>query len=255
MKSSIRDRIPSPPPHIKDKYHRGLEFDHSLKIGALYAMYNSYGSIVWPEPARQEAYREIMRYRDEGLAVQEYSHIVIQERKEMTKRKKSSKRAEPLVFSGQGILFTVFDHSKESLPGPSSTVKIIENAIDDALDSGHEDSEAIARFLTSHAFKHVDDRKARFNSLLKAGDAVGARLTQKMFNAYDDLLRNVKYAEDEEEADLAYAEARGFAEAMTIMFSPFAIEDEDDARRVDWDTVDHLTTLMEEQREEAKNMP
>ena len=48
------------------------------------------------------------------------------------------------------------------------------------------------------------------------------------------------------------AEARGFAEAITVMLSPFSVESEENRNQLDWEEVDYLTDLMEEQQEEAR---
>ena len=43
-------------------------------------------------------------------------------------------------------------------------------------------------------------------------------------------------------------EARGFAEAIQVVISPFSIEDKNDPRLVDWDEVDHMTELFEKEQ-------
>lgn len=150
---------------------------------------------------------------------------------------------EPTVYGGKGILFTVFEHSKSSMPGPISSIQVIQEAIEEAHGKGITDSEGLSRFLTSSSFHHITGRRARFNSLVRAGDVVGAKLSQKLFNAYRDKCSVAGNLD----------EARGFAEAITIMFSPFAVEDSDDPREVDWELVHHYTDLMEDQMGESED--
>lgn len=242
MKSSISSKSNGIPASRRDEIRRGVEFDHSLKIGVLYGLIADPRT---PDAPRREYQDEINRYKDEGLALNEAW-------KEGVMAKKPARDKGPATFSGRGILFTVFDQSRDIFPGPISTIEIIARAIDEALDAGHEDSGSIARYLTTTTFPHIPDRTVRFNSVLKAGDVVGARLTTKMFNAYDDLRYSISRAETKKERELAEAEARGFAEAMALMYSPFSCEDPDDPRQVDWDMIDHLTDLQEHQWEEAK---
>lgn len=152
------------------------------------------------------------------------------------------------VFSGRGVLFAVAD-DREGMSGHTS-VEVIAAAIDEALDNGHEDPESIAHWLVTSSFNHEPSKRVRYNSLLRAGDAVGAQMTRKMYNTYNEL------AEMASDPDLtasekreAKAEATGFAEAMSIMLSPFSCEDDKDPRVVDWEMVDHITELFEtEQR-------
>lgn len=242
MKNSTNSPSSRVPAAALDEIRKGVEFDHSLKIGVLYGLIADPRT---PAAARDEYQHEINRYKDEGLALKEYW-------KDNNMAKRPSKDTGPATFVGRGILFTVYDQSRDAFPGPTSTIEILARAIDEALDAGHEDSDSIARYLTTTTFQHIPDRSVRFNSVLKAGDVVGARLTTKMHNAYDDLRYMASKAETKKEREAAEAEARGFAEAMSLVYSPFSCEDEDDPRQVDWDMIDHLTTLHENQWEEAK---
>lgn len=169
----------------------------------------------------------------------------------MVKRKKS-KDTGPAKFSGRGVMFTVYDHSRDYFPGVRSTPAIIAKAIEEALDAGYDDPTTIARYLVTTTFPHTTDRVAKFNSVLKAGDVVGANITTKLFNGYADLRKMARNAEDVGAQTYFEAEARGFAEAITIILSPFSVEHEDNRKEIDWDEVDHLTDLMEEQQEEAR---
>ena len=174
---------------------------------------------------------------------------------------KKSKKVEPAdpseghttrVYSGRGVIFCVAD-DRELLSAGASTIKVIAAAIEDALDHGHEDSEAIARWITTSSFTYEPNKRVRFNSLLKAGDAVGARMTQKIYNAYNEL---AEAAADPllspTDKKVARAEATGFALAATIMFSPISCEDAKDPRFVDWDQVDHLTKLFEKEQAQVR---
>lgn len=167
-------------------------------------------------------------------------------------KRKQSKDTGPAKFSGRGVMFTVYDHSRDYFPGVRSTPAIIAKAIDEALDAGYDDPESIARYLVTTTFPHTTDRVAKFNSVLKAGDVVGANITTKLFNGYADLRKMARNAEDAGSQAYFEAEARGFAEAITIMLSPFSVEREDNRKEIDWDEVDHLTDLMEQQQEEAR---
>lgn len=159
------------------------------------------------------------------------------------------------VYSGMGVMFTVYDQNKDVFPKPPSTKAVIAKAIDEALDAGFETSDEIAEFLTTTTFPQVEDRVARFNSILKAGDVVGAQITVKLFNAYDDIINMAgENEQNEEDHALIMAEARGFAEAMTIMYSPFSVEDDNNPKYVDWEIVEHLADLMISQHEEARRL-
>ena len=154
----------------------------------------------------------------------------------------------PQTYSGQGILFAVIDDREEMRPGKASTVDIIAEAIDAALDAGLETPEEIAHYITTSAFQHVTDKRVRFNSVLKAGDVVGARMISKLHNAYNELADMAdEEADPKKKADIR-AEATGFAEALNIVLSPFSCEDADDERLVNWDEVDRITTSFEKEQ-------
>lgn len=214
--------------------------DHLLKIGELIK--------------RGEA-AELLRYQDEGLIIQKYG-------KERAMPKKKTSRAKatpsPTTFTGQGIIFAVIDNREEMERG-TTTVDTIADAIEAALDAGHEDSEAIARYLTTSAFQHIADKRVRFNSVLKAGDTVGAQMTRKLLNSYNDLAEVAEEEEDPQQKKLILAEARGFAEALSVVLSPFSCEDPKDPRLVDWDEVDRITDAFEKEqrlvRKERKGKP
>lgn len=158
----------------------------------------------------------------------------------------------PVKFSGRGIMFTVYDHTRDYFPGIKSTIGVVARAIEQAIDEGHDEPESLARYLTTTTFPQVTDRVAKFNSVLKAGDVVGANITTKLFNGYADLRKAVRASETKKERELAEVEARGFAEAITVMLSPFSVESSENKKQLDWDEVDYLTDLMEEQQEEAR---
>lgn len=192
---------------------------------------------------RAEAERELRRYRNQGLILQKYG------RERPVKKPKSARTNEQAVtYSGQGIMFAVIDDRGEMENG-ATTVDIIADGIEKALDAGHETSEDIARFLTTSAFQHIPDKRVRFNSVLNAGDAVGAQVTRKLYNAYNELEAMADEEEDAKKKIEIRAEARGFAEALTIVLSPFSCEDPGDARLVNWDEVDRITeAFIKEQR-------
>lgn len=228
----------SPDPHL----------DHLLTVCHLA------GRAQW-QATRAESLTELARYHDEGLALEKYG-------KEATVAKKTKQtRAHEAeqTFSGQGILFAVIDDREAMGTGRVSTVDVIAEAIEKALDAGHEDSESIARFLTTSAFQHVADKRVRFNSVLKAGDVVGAQIVSKLHNAYNELSELA----DEEEDPVAKAkirnEATGFAEALNVVMSPFTCEDDTDPRLVNWDEIDRITELFEKEqrhvRRERKGNP
>lgn len=156
------------------------------------------------------------------------------------------------MYEGRGVIFCVAS-DRESMGIGATTIKVIADAIEDALDNGHEDSEAIARWITTSSFNYEPDKRVRFNSLLKASDAIGAQMTRKLYNAYNEL------AEAANEPDLtaaekreAKAEATGFAEALSIALSPFSCEDSSDPRLVNWDMVDHITRLFEKEQTQVR---
>lgn len=192
---------------------------------------------------RDEAEAELLRYRDEGLIAQRYKEDDMA--KEPVKKKRNV--AEP-VYSGQGIIFAVIDDRETMRAGRVTTIDVIAEGIEAALDAGHEDSESIARYLTTSAFQHISDKRVRFNSLLKAGDVVGARITQKLHNSYNDLAIAAEEEEDPKKKAAIRDEARGFAEALMIVLSPFSSEDAEDPRLVNWDEVDRMTAAFEKEQ-------
>lgn len=230
--------------------------DHLFKVGVLY---NLSTNPKMPGIVRAEAQHELDRYRAEGIEL-----LTRRQEKEIMAKKK--KVEEPQVkdeatrmYSGRGVIFCVAD-DREAMGIGASTVDVIAGAIEDALDNGHEDSEAIARWITTSSFNYEPDKRVRFNSLLKAGDAIGAQITRKLYNTYNEL---AEAAADPDlsaaEKKIAKAEATGFAEAISIVLSPFSCEDPEDARLVNWEMVDHITTLFETEqravRRERKGNP
>ena len=234
--------------------------DHLFKVGVLYA--KAHDSKL-PATVRTEAQRELDRYREEGKQLLKQR----QEAKTMATKKKATKAntKEPApnidsrVYAGRGILFAVAD-DRESMGIGASTVSVIADAIEDALDNDCETSDEIAAWLTTSSFAHEPSKRVRFNSLLRAGDAIGAQMTRKLYNAYNEL---AEAAADPDltaaEKRVAKAEATGFAEALSVMFSPFSCEDPEDARLVNWEMVDHITELFEAEqravRRERKGKP
>jgi hypothetical protein len=207
------------------------------------------------EATAEEAEQELTRYRDQGLILQKYG-------REHTVSKTKATRAstkQPATFSGQGILFAVVDDRESMRDGNPSTVDVIADAIEAALDAGHETSEAIARYLTTSAFQHIPDKRVRFNSVLKAGDVVGAQITRKLYNAYNELETLAEEEPDSKTKEAIRNEARGFAEALNVVISPFSCEDPKDPRLVSWDEVDRITeAFIKEQRfvrKERKGKP
>lgn len=224
MSSSVSE--PSQHPHL----------DHLFKIGVLLSRATSKRL---PAPARAEAQTELLRYRDEGL--------IIQNSKESTMATPARKKGR--VFQGQGIIFAVIDDRERIPNGRRTTVDIITDGIEAALDAGHETSEDIARYLTTSAFQHISDKRVRYNSVLKAGDTVGAQITRKLHNAYNDLEELADEEPDAKKKAEIRAEARGFAEALNVVLSPFSCEDPADPRLVDWNEVDRITeAYIKEQR-------
>jgi hypothetical protein len=214
-----------------------LHGDHLFKIGVLCTRASKH----YPKATRTEAEAELLRYRDQGLIIQEYG-------KELTMSKATRAHEEPATFSGQGVLFAVIDDREEMGAGKVTTVSVIADAIEAALDAGHEDSESIARYITTSAFQHVTDKRVRFNSVLKAGDVVGALITQKLHNAYNELAKMVDEEDDPRKKAEIRSEATGFAEALNVVISPFSCEDADDPRLVNWDEVDRITAAFEKEQ-------
>jgi hypothetical protein len=200
---------------------------------------------------RAEAQAELDRYWDEGLSRQKG--------KKVAKKRTRSQEPEPITFSGQGIIFAVIDDREGMRAGRVTTIDVITEAIEAALDAGHETSEEIARYLTTSAFQHIPDKRVRFNSVLKAGDVVGAQITRKLYNSYNDLAKLADEEEDPKVKAEIKNEARGFAEAIQVVLSPFSSEDPKDPRLVDWDEVDRMTEAFEKEqrlvRRERKGNP
>lgn len=161
---------------------------------------------------------------------------------------KEEEDQQPEAFSGQGIIFAVIADREDMGQGHVTTIDVITAGIESALDAGYETSEEIARYLTTSAFQHIKDKRVRFNSVLKAGDAVGALITQKLYNAYNELAKLVDEEDDARKKALIKAEATGFAEALNIVISPFSCEDEGDPRLVNWDEVDRITAAFEKEQ-------
>jgi hypothetical protein len=228
-------------------------FDHLFKVGVLW---DRATKGRYPESVQDESDAECLRYRDEGLILQKFGK---DSTVAPTKKVRGTDVPEPTVFSGQGIIYAVIDDREGMREGRVTTIDIIADAIEAALDHGHETSEEIARYLTTSAFQHVPNKRVRFNSVLKAGDAVGAQITRKLYNAYNDL---AQLADDEEDPKVKAeirTEATGFAEALNVVISPFSCEDKTDPRLVDWDEVDRITTAFEKEqrvvRRERKGNP
>lgn len=155
---------------------------------------------------------------------------------------------QPRTFSGQGILFAVVDDRENMRAGQPTTIDVIADAIEEALDNGHEDSESIARYLTTSAFQHIADKRVRFNSVLKAGDVVGAQITRKLYNSYNEIAKLADEEQDPKTKATLRAEATGFAEAIQIVISPFSSEDPSDPRVVDWAEVERMTEAFEKEQ-------
>lgn len=237
--------------------------DHLFKIGVIHTR----SQRPYPKATREEALQELDRYWDQGLTIQKTpkednmgkpmtksgfclhespgSHAMCQ-----NPRGKCDCEChhEQKAFSGRGILFAVIDDREAMRTSRTTTVEVIADAIEAALDAGKETSEDIARYLTTSAFQHIPDKRARFNSVLKAGDTVGAQIVRKLYNSYNELMET---AEKERGAAAKAAlenEATGFAEAIQIVLSPFAVEDASDAMLVNWDEIDRLTQLFEKEQ-------
>lgn len=223
-------------------------FNHYLTVGVLH---DRSRNKRLPKAAREEALQELDRYWDRGLIIQKFG-------KEKPVGKKTRAHSDP-VYSGRGIIFAVIDDREAMREGRVTTIDVITEAIEAALDAGHETSEEIARYLTTSSFSHVTDKRVRFNSVLKAGDVVGAQMLRKLYNSYNDLAVLAEEEEDTQQKKIIQAEARGFAEALTIVLSPFSSEDPNDPRLVDWDEVDRMTDALEKEqrlvRRERKGNP
>lgn len=234
--------------------------DHLFKVGVLY---DRSRSSKYSPAVNDESEAELLRYRDEGLRLLRKKEIMTG--KPMTKsgycqfespgshatcpggKCTCECHQEQKAFSGQGILFAVIDDREQMRTGKVSTIDVIADAIEAALDAGHETSEEIARYLTTSAFQHIPDKRVRFNSVLKAGDVVGAQITRKLYNSYNELAGMADEAKGASKATLS-AEAQGFAEAIQVVMSPFSAEDPDDPQLVNWDEVDHMTEAFEKEQ-------
>lgn len=206
------------------------------------------------QATRKEAQQELDRYYDQGLGLQKHGRTNV-----MAKKTRAHSTPDPRTFTGQGILFAVVDDRDRMGSGRVTTIDIIADAIEKALDAGHETSEEIARYITTSSFKHVPDKRVRFNSVLKAGDEVGAQITRKLHNAYNELVETAEGEDDPQQKKLLLSEATGFAEALNVVISPFSCEDPQDPRLVNWDEVDRITTNFEKEqrlvRRERKGNP
>lgn len=232
--------------------------DHLFKIGVLIGRSQK----PYPKATRDEAADELKRYRQEGLTRQEERKMG----RGMTKsghcqfdspgshshcsglRCDCECHKEQKAFSGQGILFAVIDDREEMRLGRTTTISVIADAIEAALDAGHETSDEIARYLTTSAFQHIPDKRVRFNSILKAGDTVGAQLVRKLFNSYNELMDTAAGEKNASARAALEAEATGFAEAVQIILNPFSVEDDNDPTLVKWEEVDRLTELYEKEQ-------
>ena len=228
--------------------------DHLFKVGVLYSRATNR---KMPTAVQAEAQAELLRYREEG------KQLLKQRQEATTKATKKKKKPEPKVdlsnpapnvegtrlFAGRGVIFVVAD-DREAMSVGATTIQVIADAIEDALDNGHEDSQSIAEWITTSSFNYEPSKRVRFNSMLRAGDAIGAQMTRKLYNAYNETAESASDPElSPAEKKVAKAKATGFAEAVSIMLSPFSCEDEDDPRLVNWEMVDHITELFEtEQR-------
>lgn len=203
---------------------------------------------------RKEALQELDRYWDQGHGVQKHGRTRV-----MAKKTRAHSAPDPTTFSGQGIIFAVVDDREQMRTGRVTTIDVIAEAIEKALDAGHETSDEIARYITTSAFQHVPDKRVRFNSVLKAGDVVGAQITRKLYNAYNELAQLAEDETDPEQKALILREASGFAEALNVVISPFSCEDASDPRMVNWDEVDRITEAFEKEqrfvRKERKGNP
>lgn len=194
-----------------------------------------------PKATRTEAATELLRYRDQGIVLQKFGG-------EKKVAKKTRAHEEPETFSGKGIIFAVIDDREAMREGKVSTIDVITEAIESALDAGNETSEEIAQYLTTSAFQHIPDKRVRFNSVLKAGDVVGAFILRKLYNAYNELAQLVEEEDDPRKKAEIKAEASGFAEALTVVMSPFSCEDPSDPRLVNWDEVDRISAAFEKEQ-------
>lgn len=252
---------------FREEYQKEPLFDHSFKLGVLYD--RAYDK-RYNKATRYEAQGQILQYRDRGIDLGRQGEVRM-EKKAMTKSgfcahpsegshercawqnlKCSCKCHEAdRVYAGKGIVFSVIE-DREKLALGHTTIDTIADAIEEALDNGYESSEEIARYLTTSAFQHIPDKRVRFNAVLKASDVVGAQITQKLYNTYNELQETAAETADEEERQAILDEARGFAEAIQIVISPFSSEDRRDRRRVDWTEVDRMTELFEKEQQQVR---
>lgn len=242
-------------------------FDHSFKIGVLCRLIETEG---YSEATQEEALYTIDQYKDRGIDLGRQTEVRRMAAKGRIPMTMSGFCAHPSegshercaylglkctcgchqadrVYAGKGIVFAVMD-DREKLAEGSTTISTIADAIEEALDNGQETSDQIARYLTTNAFQHVPDKRVRFNAVLKASDVVGAQITRKLYNAYNELAQTADEATDVAEKKTIRDEARGFAEAIQVVISPFSSEDKNDPRLVDWDEVDHMTELFEKEQ-------
>lgn len=223
--------------HATNLINQHVVFDHLLKIHLL----DWLSKCPDLSPAvHAEATAELYRYRVDGITIHKHKEPP------MPKRKRGDK--DPKTFTGRGIVFAVIDDREDLRTGRVTTIDVIAEAIELALDAGHETSEEIARYLTTSAFQHEPDKRVRFNSLLKAGDVVGAQMTRKLYNSYNELAKMADDEKDDKKREAIRNEATGFAEALSIVMSPFSCEDPKDPRLVNWDEVDRITAAFEKEQ-------
>lgn len=142
-------------------------------------------------------------------------------------------------FYRKGVLYAVIYNDEDKEYGLSST-DIVAESIDEALKNGLSSPKEIAHHLVTSSFKHVKNRAVQFNSLLKAGESVGANIPQKLGDAILEVARSSLlslYEGDKGAFKIKGAIAVGMIMSQCIVLNPFSFNKEDDSNRIDLNRV------------------
>lgn len=142
-------------------------------------------------------------------------------------------------FYRKGVLYAVICNDEDKEYGLSST-DIVAESIDEALKNGLSSPREIAHHLVTSSFKHVKNRTVQFNSLLKAGESVGANIPQKLGDAILEAIKSSLLSldkADKEDFKIKSTIAVGMIMAQCIVLNPFSFGKEDDSNRIDLNRV------------------
>lgn len=147
-------------------------------------------------------------------------------------------------FYRKGVLYAVIYNDEDKDYGLSST-DIMAESIDEALKNGLSSPREIAHHLVTSSFKHVKNRVIQFNSLLKAGESVGANIPIKLGNAIIGVIKNAQLAlakGDKKDFERKSQIALGMVMAQCVVLNPFSFEKENDSNQIDLNKVRKIAT-------------